>query len=91
VAINRKWNKMQQKIILLILLIGFSSYGFAQTNKGKKKDYIDFNKNNKKDIYEDKSQTTAKRVEDLLYQMTFKEKQGQLLMDLGWNMYERRE
>jgi beta-glucosidase len=81
---------MKQKIILLILLIGFSSYGFTQTNKGKKKDYIDFNKNNKKDIYEDKSQTTAKRVEDLLYQMTFKEKQGQLLMDLGWNMYERK-
>lgn len=81
---------MKQNIILIILLIGFSSYGFTQTNKGKKKDYIDFNKNNKKDIYEDKTQPTAKRVEDLISQMTFTEKQGQLLMDLGWNMYERK-
>ncbi|MDD2488634.1 MAG: hypothetical protein PHD62_04135, partial [Bacteroidales bacterium] len=53
-------------------------------------DWIDFNKNGKKDIYEDKNKSIDKRVEDLLKQMTIEEKEGQLLTGLGWLMYERK-
>lgn len=42
------------------------------------KGWIDFNKNGKKDIYEDPSQPIDKRVEDLLKQMTVEEKTCQL-------------
>lgn len=41
------------------------------------------------DIFEDKTQSIDKRVDNLLSQMTKQEKQGQLLMDLGWQYYER--
>jgi beta-glucosidase len=40
--------------------------------------WIDFNKNGKKDIYEDASQPVEKRVADLLKRMTLDEKIGQL-------------
>ena len=42
------------------------------------KGWIDFNKNGKKDIYEDPSKPIDKRVEDLLKQMTVEEKTCQL-------------
>ena len=40
--------------------------------------WIDLNKNGKKDIYEDSSQPVAKRVDNLMKQMTLDEKIGQL-------------
>jgi len=40
--------------------------------------WIDLNKNGRKDVYEDSSQPIDKRVEDLLPQMRFEEKLGQL-------------
>jgi beta-glucosidase len=40
--------------------------------------WIDLNKNGKRDVYEDSSQPAAKRVSDLLGQMTLDEKIGQL-------------
>ncbi|MDO5760412.1 MAG: glycoside hydrolase family 3 N-terminal domain-containing protein [Bacteroidota bacterium] len=51
--------------------------------------FIDYNKNGKQDIFENPSYSIEERVEDLLKQMTFEEKQGQLLMDLGWEYYIR--
>lgn len=50
-----------------------------QVNKSKiyHKGWIDFNKNGKKDIYEDPTQPIDKRVEDLLSQMTLEEKTNQ--------------
>lgn len=51
--------------------------------------WVDCNKNGKKDIYEDASYTIDERVEDLLERMSLEEKQGQLLMDLGWQYYDR--
>lgn len=51
--------------------------------------YIDYNKNGKQDIFENKTYSIEERVEDLLNQMTFEEKQGQLLMDLGWQYYTK--
>src|SRR5574344_1733444 len=53
--------------------------------------YFDHNHNGKQDIYEDKSQPIAQRVEDLLSQMTRQEKEGQLLMTLGWNIYDKKD
>ncbi len=50
-----------------------------QVNKSKiyHKGWIDFNKNGKKDIFEDSTQPIDKRVEDLLGQMTLEEKTNQ--------------
>lgn len=47
------------------------------------KNWIDFNKNGVKDIYEDSRQPVEKRVEDLLSQMTLEEKTCQLVTLYG--------
>jgi len=46
--------------------------------------YRDLNKNGKKDVYEDTSQSINKRIDDLLSQMTLEEKAGQLF-NARWN------
>lgn len=83
-----------RKIILLmfLLLTGQSSFaGSASSDKVQtrsssiyKKGWIDFNKNGKKDIYEDPAQPIEKRVEDLLSQMTVEEKSCQLATLYGF-------
>lgn len=55
---------------------------FAQSVK--KNGWIDFNKNGKKDIFEDPSQPVDKRVKDLLSQMTMEEKTCQLATLYGY-------
>ena len=47
-------------------------------------DWIDFNKNGRKDIYEDTSKTINERVEDLLSQMTIEEKTCQMVTLYGY-------
>lgn len=47
--------------------------------------WIDFNKNRKKDIYEDPTQDVEKRLDDLISQMTLEEKAGQLVTYYGFN------
>ena len=49
-----------------------------------KKNWIDFNKNGIKDIYEDASKTVEERVLDLLVQMTLAEKTNQLATVYGY-------
>lgn len=49
-----------------------------------KKGWIDFNKNGKKDVYEDPSATVDERVEDLLSQMTLDEKTCQMVTLYGY-------
>jgi beta-glucosidase len=49
-----------------------------------KQDWIDFNKNGKKDIYEDPTQPVEARVNDLLSQMTMEEKTCQLTTLYGY-------
>lgn len=49
-----------------------------------KKGWIDFNKNGKKDIYEDPQQDVEKRLDDLLSQMTLQEKANQLATYYGF-------
>ncbi|TNJ45850.1 glycoside hydrolase family 3 C-terminal domain-containing protein [Tamlana fucoidanivorans] len=46
--------------------------------------WVDFNKNGKKDIYEDASQHVDKRIEDLLSQMTLEEKSCQMATLYGF-------
>lgn len=48
-------------------------------------DWIDMNKNGRKDIYEDATQPAAKRVDDLLQQMTLEEKTCQLATLYGYD------
>ncbi|MBO9659566.1 MAG: glycoside hydrolase family 3 C-terminal domain-containing protein [Chitinophagaceae bacterium] len=57
---------------------------FAQTSSIYKKGWIDFNKNGRKDVFEDPSQPVDKRVEDLLAQMTLEEKTCQLATLYGY-------
>lgn len=48
------------------------------------KDWVDFNKNGVKDIYEDPTRSIDERVEDLLQQMTLEEKSNQLTTLYGF-------
>src|SRR4030095_6658985 len=56
----------------------------AQTTSIYKNGWIDFNKNGKKDIYEDKSQPVDKRINNLLAQMTLEEKTCQMATLYGY-------
>lgn len=69
-----------KKLLLFILSLSLCCQLNAQNHKHKMyhKDYIDFNKNGKKDIYEDPAQPVEKRIDDLLRQMTEEEKTCQL-------------
>lgn len=58
---------------------------FPQKKDIYKKGWIDFNKNGKKDVYEDPTQDVEKRLDDLLSQMTLEEKAGQLATYYGFN------
>ncbi|MNK73273.1 Periplasmic beta-glucosidase precursor [compost metagenome] len=62
------------KIKLCVLISFMSCYSFAQTIS-----YIDRNKNGRKEVFEDPSQSIEKRIADLLSQMTIQEKIGQMV------------
>ncbi|HUH32583.1 MAG TPA: glycoside hydrolase family 3 N-terminal domain-containing protein [Daejeonella sp.] len=63
---------------LILSLLSLSNSSFAQLkSKIYHKDYIDFNKNGKKDIFEDPSQAIEKRIDNLLSLMTMEEKTNQ--------------
>lgn len=49
-----------------------------------RKGWIDFNKNGKKDIYEDPTRDIEERIKDLLSQMTLEEKSNQLATLYGY-------
>ena len=71
------------KNILFILLI-FSISINAQTKDIYHKGWIDFNKNGKKDIYEDQKQSIDTRINHLLSLMTVEEKTMQLVTLYGY-------
>ncbi len=56
----------------------------AQNNSIYREGWIDYNKNGKKDIYEDKSQPVEKRINDLLSKMTLEEKSCQMATLYGF-------
>lgn len=72
-----------KKIICLLLFFQILSCG--------NQEYRDLNKNGKLDVYEDKRQTTEKRVNDLISQMTIEEKAGSLFIDITKVTFEGSE
>ncbi|MDF1548567.1 MAG: glycoside hydrolase family 3 N-terminal domain-containing protein [Bacteroidales bacterium] len=56
-----------------------------------KKNWIDLNKNNKKDIYEDPTETIDNRINDLLNQMTLAEKTCQMVTLYGYGRVAKDE
>ena len=73
-------------LIIILCFIGALTQSNAQIDKSTiyKDGWIDFNKNGKKDIFEDPSQPVEKRVADLLSQMTLDEKTCQLATLYGY-------
>jgi Beta-glucosidase-related glycosidases len=81
---------LRQLLLLAISFLMIQKTAFAQSEKiyPHKKDiyhkgWIDFNKNGKKDVYEDTTQPIEKRIQDLLGQMTLEEKSCQLATYYG--------
>jgi len=74
------------KTILFFLLISASQLVSAQSSNNKmiKNGWIDYNKNNVKDIFEDSKQPVEKRVNNLLSLMTVEEKTAQLVTLYGY-------
>lgn len=75
-------------LLSLLFLISLGALAQKKTykpdNKIYKKDWIDFNKNGKKDTYEDPNAKLEDRVEDLLSQMTMDEKTMQMVTLYGY-------
>jgi len=73
------------KISAVFLFAASSLVTVAQTKPSiYHGNWIDFNKNNKKDVFEDPAQSVDKRVEDLLSQMSVEEKSCQMATLYGY-------
>ncbi|HET7899250.1 MAG TPA: beta-glucosidase, partial [Flavisolibacter sp.] len=72
------------KTIFTLLCCVSSLSLFAQTKDIYHKDWIDFNKNGRKDVFEDSTQSMEGRVADLLSQMTLEEKTCQMATLYGY-------
>lgn len=79
-------NKFNKTASLLLLAAVFSQSLLAQTNPKiiYHKDYIDFNKNGKMDVYENPKAPTESRIQDLLSQMNVDEKTCQMATLYGY-------
>ncbi len=67
-------------VSLLLTCVAFGQNGAGIYHDG----WIDFNKNGKKDIYEDSSANVEKRLDDLIGQMTTEEKTCQMVTLYGF-------
>lgn len=72
-------NKFALTVLSLLVLIPAN----AKEQSIYHKNWIDFNKNGRKDVFEDPRQPVEKRIEDLLSQMTLEEKTCQLVTLYG--------
>ncbi|HVV70802.1 MAG TPA: hypothetical protein VHI52_04765, partial [Verrucomicrobiae bacterium] len=72
-------NYLSPSLLLLCTLAILSCHN--ETGNTANPAYRDLNKNGKMDVYEDSSQPIAKRVDDLLHQMTLEEKAGMLFIN----------
>jgi beta-glucosidase len=63
---------------LLAIFLLASAAALSQPKKIYQSGWIDFNKNGKKDVYEDPKASTDARIDDLLRQMTLEEKTAQM-------------
>ncbi len=75
---------MAKKTILRLVALCFTWTSFAQQASLYHNGWIDFNKNGKKDIFEDPTQPVEKRIADLLSQMTLDEKTCQTATLYGY-------
>jgi len=84
IHLSRK--RLSLSVILVPGLILFSGVTFAQVKPSAiyHEQWIDFNKNGKKDIFEDPAQTIDKRIENLLSLMTLDEKTNQMATLYGY-------
>jgi beta-glucosidase len=73
--------------ILFIGVAGIFLLSFNRQGNVNKSSWIDFNKNGRKDIYEDTSKSTEARVSDLLSQMNLEEKTCQLATLYGYGAF----
>ena len=81
-----------KRLTVMLLCAGMCFPALARKNQDPfphkkeiyKKGWIDFNKNGKKDIYEDPTQDIEKRIDDLLSQMNLDEKTCQLATYYGY-------
>lgn len=73
-----------KKTLFAFCLLGLTATAAGAKDSIYKNGWIDFNKNGKKDIYEDPSQPVEKRIQDLLSQMTVEEKTCQMATLYGF-------
>lgn len=83
VAWHKHKSKPMKQIIPLVLSF-WVLYGYAQPKSIYHKGWIDFNKNGKKDLFEDPVVSLDRRVDDLLSQMTLEEKSCQMATLYGY-------
>jgi beta-glucosidase len=78
-----------KKTVFVVLMLALAIFTFAFRDGARpfNQPWIDFNKNGKMDIYEDKKQSTEKRVADLLSRMTMEEKTCQLTTLYGYGAF----
>lgn len=72
------------KILFTIPGLLITSLLYSQQSAIYKSGWIDYNKNGKKDIYEDRQQPVEKRIDDLLSRMTLEEKSCQMATLYGY-------
>jgi len=73
------------KLSFVLILLLFSVISFKQPSVSiYHKNWIDLNKNGKKDVYEDVTAPIPLRVKDLLHQMNTDEKTMQMVTLYGW-------
>src|SRR5688572_14844039 len=93
---NTRTNKICVLFLLGLLMASTVSPSFAQTVPGARKNiyhpgWVDFNKNGRKDVYEDSKADINARIENLLALMTLDEKTCQTATLYGYNRVLRDE
>ena len=71
-------------LLLLLLALGLAAGPLHAQKSLYHKGWVDFNKNGRRDVYEDVTQPLEKRVDDLLAQMTLDEKTCQMATLYGF-------
>lgn len=82
---------MKQKSLVLIATLFLGTVANAQQKGIYHKGWVDFNKNGKKDIFEDPSKTIDARIKDLLNQMNLDEKTCQTATLYGYGRVLKEE
>src|SRR2546423_12526277 len=73
--------KSVSSLLITVVFLQASAQNKSSVYHGS---WIDFNKNGKKDVFEDPQQSVEKRIDDLLSQMTLEEKTCQMATLYGY-------